>query len=309
MSQVRGRTQHVCYAPSDGEHLRIFDHEDPAGARRLYDPAVDALGDHPKLARATPFVAVLEPGETLLVPRRWWHYSRALGVTVALARTFVNSANEEAFSACMAREREALAAAQPSIGPEGGCVRCHAGGLPEGADPGSFARIKLKQCSACVKVDYCSAKCQKAQWAVHKRVCKALALLKGVGDMAPFAKLPVSKKTPNQLRSDLAYYGAGKGCPMFGQMVRVHYVAYLPDGQKFDSSRDRGAAREFRLGSEGAAEKDVVRGWAEALTTMAVGEKALVAVRAEWAFGTKGLIRKVVPGSDVVYETELVAFW
>jgi len=37
--------------------------------------------------------------------------------------------------------------------------------------------VKLKQCSGCVQVSYCSLQCQKANWKKHKSVCKPFKLI------------------------------------------------------------------------------------------------------------------------------------
>src|SRR6185295_1806422 len=42
--------------------------------------------------------------------------------------------------------------------------------------------------------------------------------------------------------------------PKMGDRVKVHYTGWLPDGTKFDSSRDRGAPAQFTVGQ-------VVQGW------------------------------------------------
>jgi FKBP-type peptidyl-prolyl cis-trans isomerase len=46
--------------------------------------------------------------------------------------------------------------------------------------------------------------------------------------------------------------------PKSGQTVVVHYTGTLTNGQKFDSSRDRGKPFKFKIGK-----KEVIRGWDE----------------------------------------------
>ena len=50
--------------------------------------------------------------------------------------------------------------------------------------------------------------------------------------------------------------GDGRNFPQRGQNVNVHYTGYLQNGNKFDSSRDRGQMFSFRLGTG-----EVIRGW------------------------------------------------
>src|SRR5687768_4731934 len=51
-----------------------------------------------------------------------------------------------------------------------------------------------------------------------------------------------------------------------GQTVVVHYVGTLTNGQKFDSSRDRGEGFKFPLGGG-----RVIKGWDEGVAGMKVG--------------------------------------
>jgi len=87
-----------------------------------------------------------------------------------------------------------------------------------------------------------------------------------------------------------------------GDKVRVHYVGRLEsDGKQFDSSYDRGEPFEFTLG-----EGKVIRGWEEALRTMAPGEKARFVIDPAYAYGIRG-VPPVIPSSATLeFEIELV---
>ena len=51
-----------------------------------------------------------------------------------------------------------------------------------------------------------------------------------------------------------------------GQTVTVHYVGTLTNGNKFDSSRDRGKGFSFKLGAG-----QVIKGWDQGVAGMKIG--------------------------------------
>ena len=89
--------------------------------------------------------------------------------------------------------------------------------------------------------------------------------------------------------------------PQIGQRVKVHYTGTLLDGTKFDSSVDRGKPYEFPLG-----QRQVIQGWDEGIALMAVGEKAILVVPSQLAYGESGSNRTIPPFSTLIFEVELV---
>jgi FKBP-type peptidyl-prolyl cis-trans isomerase len=71
-----------------------------------------------------------------------------------------------------------------------------------------------------------------------------------------------SIKTPSGLVIEDLVVGTGDTASA-GQKVSVHYTGWLQNGNKFDSSKDRGQAFIFSLGRG-----EVIRGWDEGVTGM-----------------------------------------
>ena len=72
--------------------------------------------------------------------------------------------------------------------------------------------------------------------------------------------------------------------------VYVHYVGTLTDGDKFDSSRDRGDRFSFNLGKS-----EVIKGWDQGVATMKLGEKAMFTIKPDYGYGSAGSPPKI-PG-------------
>lgn len=102
---------------------------------------------------------------------------------------------------------------------------------------------------------------------------------------------------------DVVRAGDGKSFPKKGQTVTVHYVGTLLNGNKFDSSRDRGQPFQFTLGVG-----HVIRGWDIAVARMSRGEIARATIPYQLAYGERGVPPTIPAKSDLVFEIELLDF-
>lgn len=80
--------------------------------------------------------------------------------------------------------------------------------------------------------------------------------------------------------------------------VKCHYTGTLLNGEKFDSSVDRGQPAEFPVAG-------VIPGWTEALQMMKIGAKYKLFIPAELAYGASG--RPGIPAnSALIFDVELL---
>ena len=86
-----------------------------------------------------------------------------------------------------------------------------------------------------------------------------------------------------------------------GSRVAVHYTGTLENGQKFDSSRDRGQPFDLQIGAG-----EVIKGWEEGLQGMKVGGKRKLIIPPKLGYGERGR-PPVIPGNaTLIFEVELV---
>jgi FKBP-type peptidyl-prolyl cis-trans isomerase FkpA len=108
-------------------------------------------------------------------------------------------------------------------------------------------------------------------------------------------------KTPSGLRyQDLTKGDGPEATP--GKSVQVHYTGWLPNGEKFDSSRDRNEPFSFTLGAG-----QVIAGWDEGVAGMKVGGRRKLVIPPDLAYGTAGAPPDIPPGATLVFDVELLA--
>lgn len=97
--------------------------------------------------------------------------------------------------------------------------------------------------------------------------------------------------------------GDGKIFPKQGDKVEIHYIGTLDDKTVFDSSRERNQVFECTVGVG-----QVIKGWDEALLKMSMGERSILEITSDLAYGKDGGGGgKIPPNANLTFDVELIA--
>jgi FKBP-type peptidyl-prolyl cis-trans isomerase len=107
-------------------------------------------------------------------------------------------------------------------------------------------------------------------------------------------------RTPSGLRYVDVSKGQGEEAAA-GRTVTVHYTGWLPNGKKFDSSRDRNEPFSFTIGAQ-----QVIAGWDEGVAGMRVGGRRKLVIPPELGYGAAGAPPDIPPNSILVFDVELL---
>lgn len=118
-------------------------------------------------------------------------------------------------------------------------------------------------------------------------------------------KWPNAKRTYTGLRYIVLKPAADpkSAMPEAGTLCSVIYKGMLLDGTVFDETADPKAPLRARIGRG-----ELIQGWDEALQRMRSGEKWLLIVPPEMAYGARGRPPAIKRDATLVFEMELVDF-
>ena len=115
-------------------------------------------------------------------------------------------------------------------------------------------------------------------------------------------EFPNAQQTSSGIRFIVEKQGTGSK-PARGSNVSVHYKGRLLDGTVFDDSSLRGRPIEFQAGTG-----RVIQGWDEIIMDMRAGEKRIVILPPELAYGDRSVGNGLIPANSfLIFEMELIS--
>ncbi len=126
-----------------------------------------------------------------------------------------------------------------------------------------------------------------------------------------------STKLPSGLQMKVVKNGTGKK-PLNGSTVFVHYAGFLENGTLFDSSIEsvakafgkfdpnRAAAKQYIPLQCVAGNYQFIPGFNEGLSKMNIGDKVVLFIPTNLAYGEAGAGNAVPPNANIIFEVELL---
>ena len=101
------------------------------------------------------------------------------------------------------------------------------------------------------------------------------------------------------MNKEITKKGEGKAVEV-GDTVVIHYTGTLLNGEKFDSSVDRGEPFVCPIGIG-----YVIEGWDKGIVGMQVGEEAVLTIEPEMGYGDAEM-GNIPPNSTLIFEVKLL---
>ena len=113
-------------------------------------------------------------------------------------------------------------------------------------------------------------------------------------------KWPDAKVTSMSIRYVVEKAGTGR-LVQAGEMVEVNYIGSLLTGKVFDKQLDPKKPFTFRVGRS-----QVIEGWDQILQMMRPGDKWIVIIPPELAYGRRGEPPRIPSYATLVFEMEVI---
>jgi cyclophilin family peptidyl-prolyl cis-trans isomerase len=113
--------------------------------------------------------------------------------------------------------------------------------------------------------------------------------------------LPKGIKTPEGILYTITKEGSGNKTET-GKNVQVHYNGYFLNGEKFDSSYDRGSPLPFKTGAG-----QMIPGFDKMVQDMRLGEKRTIVLPPNEAYGARGVENAIPPNGFICFDIELIS--
>ncbi len=111
---------------------------------------------------------------------------------------------------------------------------------------------------------------------------------------------PAAMTTASGLTYIVTKHGEGAQLKV-GDNIIVNYTGLLTNGQKFDSSLDRGEPFSFPLGAG-----RVIRGWDEGFEKLRIGDHATLIIPPSIGYGDRGAGGVIPPGATLIFIVEVL---
>lgn len=120
------------------------------------------------------------------------------------------------------------------------------------------------------------------------------------GDLVVAASPSAASFVADKISLMIIKEGSGSAQTKSGDNIQVHYAGFLLNGQKFDSSLDRGQPFTFALG-----QGQVIKGWDLGLVSMKVGEIRRLIIPPFLAYGDQAN-GPIPANSPLFFEVQLL---
>ncbi|MGB7161097.1 MAG: FKBP-type peptidyl-prolyl cis-trans isomerase [Tepidisphaeraceae bacterium] len=121
----------------------------------------------------------------------------------------------------------------------------------------------------------------------------------------PATSQPAGEKVVTPSGLTIIKVAPGEDGAKNGDTVFVHYEGRLPNGTKFDASRDHAetadAGIEFILGAN-----KVIKGWDQGVEGMKIGEKRTLIIPPDLGYGARGAGSVIPPNATLTFDVQLV---